>query len=81
MDQMEKVWNSMLFQQPESEFDIMFLESFSYYMGIGENAIQYLVDTEMDDEPKAMDNGTICHTRFTSQTWGDESDSEIRLIG
>jgi spore coat protein YutH len=73
LDQMEKVWNSMLFQQPESEFDRMFVESFSYYMAIGENAIQYLVDTELDDEPKAMDSGTICHSRFTADTWGEDA--------
>jgi spore coat protein YutH len=73
LDQMEKVWNSMLFQQPESDFDRLFIESFSYYMAIGENAIQYLVDTELDDEPKAIDNGTVCHTHFSSQSWGEES--------
>lgn len=71
LDQMEKVWNSMLYQQPESDFDRLFLESFSYYMAIGENAIQYLVDTELDDEPKAIDSGTICHSRFTVHTWGE----------
>ncbi|MBB6445012.1 spore coat putative kinase YutH [Bacillus benzoevorans] len=73
LDQMEKVWNSMLFQQPESEFDRMFVESFSYYMAIGENAIQFLVDTELDDEPKTIDSGTICHSRFTANTWGEDS--------
>lgn len=71
LDQMEKVWNSMLYQQPESDFDRLFLESFSYYMAIGENAIQYLVDTELDDEPKAIDSGTVCHSRFTAHTWSD----------
>lgn len=73
LDQMERVWNSMVFQQPENEFDRMFVESFSYYMAIGENAIQYLVDTEIDDEPKAIDSGTICHTRFTAKTWGENT--------
>lgn len=72
IDQMEKVWNSMLYQHPENEFDRMFLESFPYYMAIGENAIQYLVDTELDDDPKAIDNGTVCHDRFTIHTWGEE---------
>ncbi len=72
LDQMENVWNSMLYQQPESDFDRLFLESFSYYMAMGENAIQYLVDTELDDEPKAIDSGTISHSRFTVHTWGEE---------
>ena len=72
IDQMEKVWSSMLYQHPENEFDRMFRESFPYYMAIGENAIQYLVDTELDDDPKVIDNGTVCHHRFTIQTWGEE---------
>ncbi|MCQ6276543.1 spore coat protein YutH [Bacillus sp. V3B] len=73
IDQMEKVWNNMLFQQPESEFDRMFIESFSYYMAISENAIQYLVDTELDDEPQAIDSGTVCHTRFSIHSWADDA--------
>lgn len=71
LDQMEKVWNEMLFQQPDNEFERMFLESFPYYMGIAENSIQYLVDAELDDEPGMIDNGTICHVRLSSATWGD----------
>ena len=69
---MEKVWNSMLYQQPESEFDRMFMESFPYYMAMTENAIQYLVDTELDDEPKSIDYGTVCHIHFSTRTWGNE---------
>lgn len=71
LDQMEKVWNDMLFQQPDNDFERMFLESFPYYMGIAENSIQYLVDTELDDEPSFMDSGTVCHNRFTDVTWGN----------
>lgn len=67
LDQMEKVWNGMLFQHPENEFEKMFLESFPYYMGMAENAIQYLVDTELDDSPTSTDHGTICHERFSSK--------------
>ncbi len=70
LDQMEQVWNEMLFKPQENEFEQMFLESFPYYRGIAENAIQYIVDTELDDEPTMTDNGTICHERFTSQAWG-----------
>lgn len=69
LDQMERVWKEKLFQQPENEFEKMFLESFPYYMGLTENAIQYLVDTEMDDEPVASDGGTVCHERFSEDLW------------
>lgn len=69
LDQMEKVWNEQLFTPPEDEFDRMFLESFPYYMGMTENAIQYLIDTEQDDEPVAVDSGTVCHVRFSGDRW------------
>ncbi|KAB7666486.1 spore coat putative kinase YutH [Bacillus sp. B1-b2] len=72
IDQMESYWNGMLYKQPESDFDRLFLESFPYYMGMAENAIQYLVDTELDDEPNAVDSGTICYNRFTKNTWAKD---------
>lgn len=71
LDQLEKVWNERLFIVPENDFERMFIESFPYYMGLAENAIQYLSDTEQDDEPSAVDSGTICHARFTAKTWTD----------
>lgn len=71
LEQIEKVWNDMLFQTPEDEFERMFIDSFPYYIGLSENAIQYLVDTEIDDEPVEADSGTVCHERFTLRTWGD----------
>jgi len=70
LDQMEQVWNEMLYKQPDHEFERKFLEAFPYYMGLAENAIQYLVDTEFDDDPKPVDSGTICHVRFTDKSWG-----------
>lgn len=70
LEQMEKVWNGLLFQTPEDEFERLFIESFPYYMGLTENAIQYLVDTEIDDDPIETDSGTVCHERFTRNSWG-----------
>jgi len=72
LDQIEGFWNGMLYKEPESDFDRLFLESFPYYLGIGENALQYLVDTELDEEPAAVDSGTICHHRFIKNTWMGE---------
>lgn len=71
LEQMEKVWNERIFQLPENDFERMFLESFPYYMGCTENAIQYLVDTEIDDEPRQTDSGTVCHERFSEKSWGN----------
>jgi spore coat protein YutH len=70
LEQMEKVWTGLLFQTPEDEFERLFLDSFPYYMGLTENAIQYLVDAEIDDDPTEIDNGTVCHERFSSTSWG-----------
>lgn len=72
LEQMEKVWNGLLFQPAEDEFERMFLESFPYYMGLTENAIQYLVDTEIDDQPTEADGGTVCHERFSKKSWGTD---------
>ncbi|MEH7108438.1 spore coat putative kinase YutH [Bacillus sp. JJ1764] len=72
LDQMEKVWNGLLFQTPEDEFEQQFIESFPYYMGLTENAIQYLVDSEIDDTPTETDGGTVCHERFTNKTWSGQ---------
>lgn len=69
LDQMEQVWSGKLYIEPESDFERMFLESYPYYMGLAENAIQYLTDTEIDDKPTKIDHGTVCHERFTNTVW------------
>lgn len=70
LDQIEKVWSELLYQTPDDDFERMFIDSFPYYIGLTENAIQYLVDTELDDEPKESDSGTVCHERFSYDSWG-----------
>ncbi|WP_066065864.1 spore coat putative kinase YutH [Neobacillus soli] len=78
LEQMEGVWNGLLFQTPEDEFERIFIESFPYYLGLTENAIQYLVDTELDEEPLETDSGTVCHERFTKRTWGPHQNYVIK---
>jgi spore coat protein YutH len=70
LDQLEKVWYQIVQENPNCEFEEMFIETFPYYMGMCENAIQYLVDTELDEEPLGMDAGTVCHERFHMDVWG-----------
>lgn len=72
LEQMEKVWGSMVYEEPRERFEKLFIESFPYYLGLCENAIQYVVDTELDGEPSFMDKGTICHERFPSDAWENE---------
>ena len=69
IDQLERVWNEKLMSHPNNSFEESFVDSFPYYMAIAENAIQYLGDTEMDDQPDFMDEGTVCYDRFSNETW------------
>jgi spore coat protein YutH len=71
-DQMEKFWILKVRDHPNDEMDKRLIESFPYYSGLTENAIQYLVDTEIDDLPRAFDTATVCHHRFTKEIWSTE---------
>ncbi|MCA1055549.1 spore coat protein YutH [Rossellomorea aquimaris] len=73
LSQLEKAYFSVLENQPSDEFERRFAESYPYYNALSENAIQYLVDTELDEDPQAEDAGTICHERFQHRTWGTET--------
>jgi spore coat protein YutH len=70
LEQMEKAWYRTVEEHPDRPFERLFAETFPYYMGLCENAIQYVVDTEMDEAPAPGDAGTICHERFSNETWG-----------
>ena len=67
--QMEKVWLSIAQSEPDLMFHRLFVDTFPYYMGLSENAIQYLVDTEMDESRELIDHGTVCHQRFHHHKW------------
>jgi spore coat protein YutH len=73
IDQLEAFWQRKVHTPPHEPFDKKMIESFPYYLGLSENAIQYLVDTELDDKPQATDSGTICHQRMERNTWSPES--------
>ncbi|WLR50456.1 spore coat protein YutH [Bacillus tianshenii] len=65
LEQMEKYWFSRVFEQPLSTFEKKFVESFPYYMGLTENAIQYIGDNEWEDKRGEQYEGTLCTDRFT----------------
>lgn len=69
IDQLEAIWREKIQAHPSNEFEQLLCESFPYYMALGENALQYLVDGEIDDEPAPVDAGTVCHERFYTDTW------------
>lgn len=66
---LESFWQQVVMNRPINEFERFFVESFPYYSGLTENAIQYYVDTVIDEQPQENDLGTICHERFTGETW------------
>ncbi|RSK28435.1 spore coat protein YutH [Bacillus sp. HMF5848] len=65
LDQLEQVWRQVIAKGPVGSFEVLFVDVFPYYMGLTENAIQYVVDTELDIAPTDVDVGTVCHQRFT----------------
>ncbi|MDR4889420.1 spore coat protein YutH [Fredinandcohnia sp. QZ13] len=77
LDQMELFWKEKVKQHPQNRFESLFVEAFPYYIGLTENAIQYLVDTEMDETPSAIDSATICHHRFSEMAWDKESFTKL----
>lgn len=61
-----------LVREQDDPFARLIVQSFPYYMGITENAIQYTIDTEIDGAPQQWDSGTICHFAFNERTWNRE---------
>ncbi|MED5053227.1 spore coat protein YutH [Anoxybacillus rupiensis] len=71
LDQMEDFWREKVKVPRETEFEQLFIESFPYYMGLTENAIQYITDTELDEQPYFVDSATICHERIAHTLWAE----------
>ncbi|MGP4078590.1 spore coat putative kinase YutH [Pseudalkalibacillus sp. R45] len=69
LDQLKENYHSISQNGPSSEFDFLFYESFPYYEGLTENAIQYIVDYEYDRNGKEEGTYTITHERFHSGSW------------
>jgi spore coat protein YutH len=69
LDQMEQFWRRKIEMGITTMFDRLFIESFPYYLGLAENAIQYVADTELDEEPVGIDYATFCHERLPNAKW------------
>lgn len=70
--QLKNFWEQVVTNRPTNEFEKLFVDSFPYFSGLTENAIQYFVDTRMDLQPGINDVGTITHEQFTNGTWQGE---------
>lgn len=69
IDQLEQFWQLQVESPKKNDVDKRFIETFPYYLGFTENAIQYVVDTQLDEVPMRSDMPTICHEQFSQQTW------------
>ncbi|GGE80566.1 spore coat putative kinase YutH [Priestia taiwanensis] len=71
LEQLERFWQSKVINHPNDSFDMLFVSSFPYFLGLTENAIQYIVDTELDDQPKAFDGATVCYQKYACHTMNE----------
>ncbi|WP_449537437.1 spore coat putative kinase YutH [Ferdinandcohnia sp. Marseille-Q9671] len=77
LDQMELFWKEKVKQHPDNYFEKLFVDAFPYYIGLTENAVQYLVDTELDVVPSPVDSATVCHHRFTNTSWDKDTFTKL----
>ncbi|OEH93976.1 spore coat putative kinase YutH [Bacillus solimangrovi] len=64
LQQMEEYWYSKMYDSLSSSFEQWFVESFPYFLGVTENAIQYVADNDLDDVRGERLDGTICMKRI-----------------
>lgn len=70
LSQLDQLYEQLTREKKKSSFDKAFMTSFPYYLGLTENAIQYIVDSDLDLGPaNNFEQKTICHFRFTDETW------------
>lgn len=75
LDQLENWWTMRIQEIPVNRFEKIFFETFPYYLGLSENAIQYVADCIWEDQRKEAQQGTICHVKYRPQT-----DSELVIF-
>jgi len=71
LDQLEHWWAQKLPKIPANRFEKLFYETFPYYLGLSENAIQYIADCLWEDERNEVGTGTICLIKYQPQTGSD----------
>lgn len=67
LDQLEEWWGERIQGIPENRFEKLFFETFPYYLGVTENAIQYVADCIWEDTRKESQLGTICYVKYKPQ--------------
>ncbi|MCD8511038.1 MAG: spore coat protein YutH [Bacillus sp. (in: Bacteria)] len=70
LDQLESWFVHIMKKKRKTPIDEEFCLTFPYFMGVTENAIQYLTDIVIDYPQAAVNQYlTICHNRFKESTW------------
>ncbi|MCM2675468.1 spore coat putative kinase YutH [Alkalicoccobacillus plakortidis] len=69
LEQLENWYEELYMQGPRNVVDETFLTTYPYFMGLSENAIQYVVDTDLDGTGNEYLAGTLCHRRFSDKAW------------
>lgn len=67
LDQLESWWGERISERPSNQFEKLFYEMFPYYLGVTENAIQYIADCQWEDHRNETQVGTICHMKYQPQ--------------
>ncbi|WKB35131.1 hypothetical protein QS257_15745 [Terrilactibacillus sp. S3-3] len=63
-DALQKHYEAVLGKSEKTLFEKMFAENYPYFSGVADNAIQYMVDLNLDT-PES-ENAVICHYRLSS---------------
>lgn len=80
LSQLDQLYERLAKEQKKNRFDKAFMTSFPYYLGLTENAIQYIVDSDIDlGLADNFEQKTICHFRFTNDTWLQLNENNIRF--
>lgn len=65
VDELQKHYDAVMNKNEKTPFEKMFLDNYPYFSGIADNAIQYMVDLNLD-APQS-ENAVICHYRLSSR--------------
>lgn len=71
LEQIEIIWQEKCFNRPQNDFEKLFIEAFPYYLGLTENALQYISDCENEPLFQNGDFITICHSKFRDNLFND----------
>lgn len=67
LDQLEHWWSKKVQERPTNRFEKHFIETFPYFLGLSENAIQYIADCLWEDRQNEAQQGTICQLKYKPQ--------------